>query len=68
MRLVWGGLHWLFLQINWKKRKLLKDKPIYIVMSMSKKIVANKIIYPITMNRKDLSKVIKGAINQYTSG
>ena len=26
MRLVWGGLDWLFLLINWTKRKVLKDK------------------------------------------
>ena len=27
MRLVWGSLDWLFLLINWTKRKVLKDKP-----------------------------------------
>ena len=34
----------------------------YIVMSMSKKIVANKIIYPNSMNREDLSRMSKNQL------
>ena len=35
-------------------------------MSVSKKIVANKIIYPISMNREDLSKLSEDQlIKQY---
>ena len=33
MRLVWGGLDWLFLLINWTKRKVLKEKALLYSMS-----------------------------------